>query len=270
MAIPVAARKQFRKEVLSLISNVMLVFDGSGKSGDYWDNYFKSYSDEAFVREIERFLSNPKLFFTPEVIPFDKSRQPTFDSYAKLASMLNIELEEYVVLPYMKDHTSLQSSPVTATRVPVGPIHLKRLQQFIQKKNKLTLTAESRDLRHGQVRGDDKGGRITDQDAYSLSIIGAEPVLQELYGPRADSADTKEALYKAISEGERLPRMSEMPHELANKTALNTLNAYILGASLMSDVVSKTYLLPVVANDIISDTGGTLAEKYKNQGRITN
>ena len=77
--------------------------------------------------------------------------------------------------------------------------------------------------------------------------------MKEFYGPRADSMDAKEKLYDAIRKGERLPRMSDLPNSIDDKVAINTLNQYLLGASLVSDLISDSYLLPITKKELLNN-----------------
>lgn len=243
--------KAFRSEVQDLVDKFMDIFDPSGESRKRWDTEFNACkTDEDFVKYIKKILDNPKRYFTPEIAAYDKSKQPKFTNYRTLAKMVGIELEEVVALPYLNENTGITKPIVTNTKVPVGMLHLKRLQQIVRKKNKITINTDLRDSRNGQVTGKDKGGRITDADLYSLYTISATPVLKELYGPRADSADSNEALYDAIRGGTRLPRLSDLPNDINEKASINTLNNYILGASLISDLVSDSYILPITKMDV--------------------
>jgi hypothetical protein len=242
---------KFREECIKTIHDFMIIFDPSGNSAKIWETHFASFkNDEAFVKEVKRILDNPKLYFTPEIQSFNKSAQPKFNNFTKLAKMVGVELEEYVALPYLNENTSISAPTITLTKVPVGKLHLKRLQQIIRKKNKVTTHADKRDMRTGQVIQEDKGAKITDADMYTLTIIGATDVMKELYGPRADSFEAKEELYKQIREGTNLPRLSSLPDKIEDKIALNTLNNYILGASLVSDLVRSDYLLPITVEDL--------------------
>lgn len=241
----------FRKEVMSLLRTFMNTFDPSGNSTKIWEDQFKNLDDKAFVKEIKSILDNPKRFITPEIAAFDKKSQPKFDSFQRLAKLVDTELEEYVVLPYMNENSTTASPTVTITKVPVGMLHLKRLQQMTRKKNKLATNIETRDQRNGQVKEEDKGGRITDADMYAMEVFSAHPIMKEFYGARADAMDAKEKLYDAIRKGERLPRLSELPNSLEDKVALNTLNQYLMGATLVSDLVSDSYLLPITTKELV-------------------
>lgn len=240
----------FRKEVEPLIYTFMNGFDNSGENADIWKEKFTKMSDDQFVKEVKTILDDPQRYFDVTITPFNKKQQPKFENYKKLAKLVDIELEEYVVLPHLSENTGVGNPVMTLTKVPVGMLHLKRLQQIVRKKNKVTTSIEVRDQRKGQVVDEDKGGRMTDADMFALTTIGAFPVMQELYGPRADSLRAKEQLYKEIREGTRLPRMVDLSNDIADKVAINTLNFYIIGASLMSDLVSDSYMLEITKRDL--------------------
>ena len=243
----------FRKEVMPLIITFMDAFDPSGHSTTIWKNKLGQLSDEKFVKEVKAILDNPKRWFSPEIQSFNKKTQPKFESFQRIAKLVDVELDEYVVLPYMNENTTVTAPTITMTKVPVGPLHLKRLQQMTRKKNKLALSADKRDARNGQVRGDDKGGRVTDADLYAMLVYDLGDVVKEFYGPRADSKDAKEVLYDKIRNGERLPRLADLPNDVDEKVALNTFNFYIMGATLVSDLVSETYELPITKSEKLAN-----------------
>ncbi len=144
--------QKFRDEVTKKIHDFMIIFDPSGSSAKKWDDHFASFkTDDAFVKEIKRILDNPKIYFSPEIQSFNKNAQPKFNNLEKLAKMVEVELEEYVALPYLNENTGVSAPAITLTKVPVGKIHLKRLQQILRKKNKVTTSADKRDSRTGQV-----------------------------------------------------------------------------------------------------------------------
>lgn len=242
--------KAFRKEVEDLVYTFMSLFDGSGKNTESYKESFAAMSDTQFVEFIKQMLANDMKYLGPEIAPFNKKQTPKFEVYQKLSKLVGVDLEEYVALPYMNENTAISAPVITVTKVPVGKLHLKRLQQIVRKKNKVTTSNEVRDQRKGQVIDTDKGGRITDADMFALSAIGAFPVMKEFYGPRADSMKAKESMYKDIANGSRQPRLSDLPNDIEDKVAINTMNYYIMGASLVSDLVSDNYILPITKRDL--------------------
>ena len=42
-------------------------------------------------------------------------------------------------------------------------------------------------------------------------------------------------------------------NDLEDKVSLNTLNNYILGATLVTDLLSDTYMLPITKSDMIKN-----------------
>jgi len=235
---------EFRTQVENLVYNVMDCFDKSGKNSDYWKSVFKAIPDKDFLNFIEAFVNDPDKFFTVEIKPFDKSQSPDLTSYHKAAKILGIELEEYVRLPYLIENTSIQEHPKSLTAIPVGKLHMKRLQQIKSKKNKITTSIEDRDLRKGQVKGNDKGAQMSDADVLALSTLNMNNVLKEMLGPRADDAISKEVMIDRIRKYGHVS-LSDLPDDVENKQAINTLNTYFLSAGLITDLVSDSYLLPI-------------------------
>jgi hypothetical protein len=247
-------KSKFRTEVMELLRSFMDIMTPNGHAYKLWEKHFKDMSDDEFVKEVKAILDHPKRYFTVEIEPFNKSGEPKFRDFKKLAKLVDIELDEYVAMPHLNEHLANTTPVITPTKIPVGLLSLKRLQQSIRKKNKFTTSIEERDMRQGQVVRHDKAARVSKSDMYALSVIGAHPVLKELYGPRADGMNRKDAMYAAIRNGESLPRMVDFPYAPADHIALNTLDVYFMGASIFTDLTKSadTYVLPSTEKQVHS------------------
>ncbi len=246
------AKKAFRKEVTELLRTFMDIMTPNGHSFEILNAQFKDLTDDEFVKAIKNILDDEKKYFTVEIEPFNKAGEPKFKDYKKLAKLVDIELDEYVAMPYLTENTSTSAIPVTPTKVPVGFLHMKRLVQMNRKKNKLTTSIEERDMRTGQVTRHDKSARVSKDDMYALAVIGAHTVMKELYGPRTDGMRRKDAMYAAIRNGESLPRQSDLPADPTDHIALNTLDVYFTGASIFTDLIKDNYLLPITKQEMLS------------------
>jgi hypothetical protein len=119
--------------------------------------------------------------FYLEVTPFNN--EPTIDQIEAAAKMVGVNLEEHV---YFR-HDGDPSSPVrTRTKVPVGYLHIRRLQQILSKKTSYSTDVSKRSQVTGQLIGESKVGRLADEEAYALRTIGATYALKEFLGPPAD------------------------------------------------------------------------------------
>ena len=75
-----------------------------------------------------------------------------------------------------------------------------------------------------------------------LVSLGMTEVLKELNGPRADDNKMKQQMYTAINE-KGFVSLEDMESDPANKTTLNTVDTYLLGMGLNSDLVTKGLML---------------------------
>jgi hypothetical protein len=154
------------------------------------------------------------------------------------ADILNMPLEEYV---WFRDKGD---TPIrTRYKVPVGYVPIKRVQQMVSKKNRMTTNAEKRGLKSGQVSGDSKVASVSDLEAYCLLSVGADRILEELYGPRADGYDKKADFYKQINDNGHVS-LDSLEEDLTKHTALNTLNTYLLASGIKTDLINDTLKTP--------------------------
>lgn len=83
--------------------------------------------------------------------------------------------------------------------------------------------------------------RISDVENYSLTAIGADEALKEFLGPRADAEDGKIEMYKNISM-QGYTYLDDLPNDLSKKQTLNTMNAYLIGSGIASDLISDEFI----------------------------
>jgi len=115
---------------------------------------------------------------------------------------------------------------------------IRKLQQMLMKKNSYSLTIDSRNLRTNQLTGDDKVARLTEAENFAASIWGVKDGLKEMMGPRADDSVSKTQLYKQIAQ-QGYCKLEDIEDDLANKYTLNTVDVFMMGAGLMSDLVTS-------------------------------
>ncbi len=80
-----------------------------------------------------------------------------------------------------------------------------------------------------------------------LISLGADKVLQEFHGPRADDVVMRRQMRQRISD-KGYVMLEELDSDPRNKTTLNTLGVYLLTMGLEHDLLGESYLLPRVEN----------------------
>lgn len=231
-----------RKRIEALVLEVMGKLDRTGENARRYEAQFKTMSDAQFDAWAKRLATDEDFHFYLAVLPY--KNEPTLDDVEAAAKVTGTQLHQYV---YFR-HDGAKDNPVrSAVRVPVGYIHVRRLQQILAKKTSYSTDASKRSQLTGQLSGDDAVGRLADEEAYALKTVGAEAVLKELLGPRADNRDKRLGMYQAI-EKQGYVQYGELKGDLKNQPTVNYLDTLLLAAGLKSDLIDKTELLRVTAD----------------------
>ena len=106
------------------------------------------------------------------------------------------------------------------------------------KKNGISTDISQRSAITNQVTGKDKNGRQSDLENTMLTALGMTNTLKELNAPRADDSTMKQQMLRDIALN-GYTRLSDMDDNLENKTTLNTVDCYLLGMSIKSDLVTR-------------------------------
>lgn len=148
--------KSKRKAIEKLIYDTFNLLDKSGANAAKYKNLFSKMSDTQFEKHMKDFLYDDSQNFYLEVEAF--KREPKMDDIKEAADYLGVPLFETVALPFVTmDKNNIVT---TAVPVPVGYLHMKRVQQMIAKKNSMSIHIDKRQGKTGQVIGDDKNARV--------------------------------------------------------------------------------------------------------------
>ena len=246
-----------RKRITDLVLKIVGILDKSGVNYNKYYKMFSSMTDEQFAKYMDNFVNDKDENIYLEILP-NKS-EPSMDQIEEALKILNIPTEEYV---YFR-HDGYKDNPIrTREKVPTGYITIRRLQQILSKKNTYSLNIDSRNMKTGQVSGDDKIARISDSELYALTIFKADNAIKEFFGPRADNMKKKQDMYSKISKYGYV-YLDELEGDATDSQTLNTINVFLLGAGIESDLITskektaKETLRKIVVDDEI--------DKMKNE-----
>lgn len=229
-----------RKQIMDLIKKVYDILDKTGLNTQAQLDHWNKLSETAFTREFKKFLEDPKANFTLEVLP--NKNEPSLRDIRNALKAIKIPENEYVYFRHMGE------KPVrTRYEVPVGYLHIKRLQQILSKKNAYSLDVSSRNMKTNQVTGADKIARISDLEVTALSAINADNVLKEFLSARSDDSQAKHALYQQIATY-GYAKLEELPDKLENKQTLNTISYYLTAAGIENDMLVDDRALEELKN----------------------
>lgn len=228
-----------RKEMENLIYKVFSTLDPSEVNTNKYKAMFSSMNDNEFDKFFKNLFANEELYLVLDIVNYE--RDLTIENIEAAAKVLDVPLMEKVAMPFVNGNSD---RPVlTKYEVPVGYLHIKRMQQILSKKNTTSTDISSRSALTGQVVNKDKNARESDAETFSLVTLGAEASLRELLGPRADDLTMKTEMYSEVSK-KGYVSLEELTNNVENKTTLNTVDTYLLGCGIKSDLITKTLALP--------------------------
>lgn len=234
-----------RKDMQQQILATFTLLDPAGKNIDLWKKKFKEMNDKQFYTWMESFLNNPDENFYLYLEPYGK--EPSLEDIRKAVEINGGECEEYV---YSRDQLDSDGNPMRSlTKVPVFPIHIKRLQQIVSKKNNYSFSIKKRNSMTNQVTGEDKVARNSDIESYALAVQGADSTLKELMGPRADSTTSKVSMYRQIAE-KGYARLDQMNDDITQKATLRLLDVFLTSAGFKTDLVGDGLVLTQSMKDL--------------------
>lgn len=229
-----AISKPKRQKMEKLIQDTFMALDPSGITADKYKQKFKSMNDNQFDTFFKNLFANENEYLVLDVVEYERDLR--IENVEDGAKVLGIPLFEKVAMPFVNGD---KENPITCKyEVPVGYLHIKRMQQMLQKKNTTSTEIASRSAMTGQVVGKDKNARDSDMENFALATLGAEKVLKEFMGPRADDMVAKTEMYSEIASNGYVS-LDSLTDNLENKTTLNTIDVFLIGMGIKSDLVTK-------------------------------
>lgn len=233
-----------RKKAEQIVYDVMNALDKTGANAEYYKKKFAKMNDKEFLKFIS--LKFPYRFQT-RVFKIEPTMVDVYDA----AKIIDCPITEKVRLPYL--YTDKDGNPVSTKECLVVYSSLKKVKQFISKKNSMSVDIDMRDNKTGLLISQDKNGKTSDREMESLAVMGLTQTMRELSRPRADAMEAKSAMYSTISTNGAVS-LKELPDAPDDSIAKNLLNVYLLGAGLDSNLLNREGMLPIT---------------YKNRQRST-
>lgn len=234
-----------RKEIEQLIYNVFDAIDPSGTNTQKYRSHFEGMSDTEFEKFMKSFLKNDEEQFILDIVEFEHDL--SMDKCEKAAKVLGIPLMEYVYMPWLT--MDKENVVVSKEKCLVGYINVKRPQQMVHKKNGISISNTKISALTNQVVDHDKNARDSDIEASMLVALGADEILKELHGPRADDPVMKREMNQSIAT-KGYVSLEDLTNSPTNKVTLNTINTFLLSMGLKSDIVTDSYILPKTSEEL--------------------
>ena len=212
------ARIKAEESVYALLD----AFDTSRYNSDQYRKLFNGMSNLEFKTYMQN-LSTEQQYISMEIDTATKKL--TLDKMFKIASSLGVKTHKYVMY---RENTSSDGKECSITPYPslILYIPVKRLQQFISKKNSASGNTDKINPLTGTVTSESKSASINDTQSFGLLVTGQRNTLKEFMGPRADDDRSKNQMLHTIEEkGEVfLKDLSIVP---SNKQSLQTMKVFM-------------------------------------------
>lgn len=228
-----------REQVEMLVYKVMDALDPSQTNSTHYKEKFSEMSDAQFNKFLK--TTFPFRFYSR---PFEI--EPNMEKIKKAANILGIPLTEKVALPYL--YESPDGRPVYSKECLVVYTNIKKMKQFITKKNSMSLNISDRDMRTGLLNNVDKNGKMSDREFESLIVNSSNDTIKEFSRARADAMEQKSQALNSINLTGKLS-LDDLHGENDEILSRNMLDAYFLGAQLKTNLLSDSYELNSTIKD---------------------
>lgn len=228
-----------RKQIQDLVVKTMQLMDPTGINAKKYFQMFNGMSDPQFKKWMDDFLKDEKSNFRLDIEEFgDGSRVLKFENVDKAAKFLGVPLFEYIYIPH---NSSDPNHPIRSKQpVLVGYLNIKRVQQLVTKKTGLTKDDHDRDESTGRLKGDSKGGCSTSIENEVLAGMGAESVMSEFLGARADNVEEYDLMLQQIAETGNC-RLEDCKTGIYDKPSILKTDVYFMCMGIKTDIVSEAY-----------------------------
>ena len=155
-----------RKEVELLIYKTMDILDPSESNSGFWKEKFSKMNDKEFYKFFEQEF--PLKF---QMKAFDI--EPKMNVINKALKFLNVPLTENLYMPYIYEDEK-GNAVRTNYKAVVVYVPIKKMKQFISKKNNMSLNINDRNLKNGRLINTDKSGQTSDREFESLVVMSCK------------------------------------------------------------------------------------------------
>lgn len=226
---------QGRKEVELLIYKVLDTLDPTEQNSGWYKEKFSRMEDKEFL---DFFKQDFAIKFQMKLFEIE----PKMEQIEKAAKVLDIPIMEYVYLPFL--YTNKDGEAVkTKYKALVVYAPMKKMKQFISKKNSMSTNITKRDMKTGLLMDIDKNGNTSDREMECLAVMDLPDTMKELSSYRADAMEAKTEFYNTINS-KGMVSLSDVKVSKSDSLARNMLNAYMLGALVNTNLVNEADYLP--------------------------
>lgn len=226
-----------RKKAEALIYKMFDALDPTGANSQFYKQMFSKMSDEEFLNFCKR-----RLPFRAQTTAFEREINP--EKCIAALNVLNVPVLEKMTDPGM--YKNKDGTPVSSTyEAMIGYINLKKLKQFVTKKSGYNTNIDIRNPKTGQIVGNSKGVE-SDRELETLMLQNMDNVAKEFTRAKADDMEAKNKMYNQINTTGQVS-LKDIQSPKTSQVARNTVDAYLIGSGLMSNLLEEDYMTPYTA-----------------------
>lgn len=180
--------------------------------------------------------------------------EPVMKDYYDAANVVGCTILEKVAEPHLyinKDGIPVNTKPALKMR-----LNIKKAQQFITKKNKVSIDIDDRDFKSGRLMTGDKGAATSDKEQECLALMGLYNTMDEFSTIKADAMNAKSQAYNQILT---TGKVSKDDYKVTKEDSLsrNMISAYMIASHIETNLVNTDGYTPY-----------TMREKQRKTQRI--
>ena len=223
-----------REKAEALIYKVFDTLDNSHTNSDYYRELFAKMSDEEFTKFCKR-----RLPFRYQSTAFERELNPK--KCIDALKSINVPVLEELKLPSI--YTNSDGIPVSnSNKCMVGYLNLKKLKQIATKKSGYNTDITTRNPKTGQIVGNAKAVE-SDRELESLILQNMDNTIREFTRAKADDMEAKNKMYNQINTTGQVS-LKDLDSDKSNQVARNTVDVYLIGSGIMSNLLEKDYMTP--------------------------
>lgn len=226
-----------RQECEALVYKVMDTLDPTKQNSTWYKKKFAKMNDKEFI---EFFKQDFSMKFQTKLFEIEPNMKQITDAL----KILKVPLMEKVNMPF--EYKNKDGVPVKSDDALVIYVPIKKMKQFVAKKNSMSTDITTRDMKTGLLLSVDKNGNTSDREMESLAVMGLDYSMKELSTYRADSMNAKNEFYNNINTT-GVVSQKDVKVEVEDSLARNNLNVWLLGAGINSNLINEgEYLLQTI------------------------
>lgn len=241
-----AITKKVREEIECMLIEFFDKLDKSKTNSEYLQEKWAKMSDAQFESWLKK-----KYPLQLQVRAWEV--EPVMKDFFDAASVLGVSLTEKVAEPFL--YINKEGIPVNTYPALKMRLNIKKVQQVITKKNKVSVSIDLRD-KTGRLMTADKGAATSDKEQESLAVMGLYNTMSEFSTIKADAMQAKSEAYNQILNTGTL---SNQDYKITKQdsVARNIISAYMIASHIDSNLVNSEGYTPY-----------TMKEKSRRTQRI--